>query len=102
MDQSRWSACVITPFRPRRRMNASDTRNGGEISGRRLMSETKRLPGVSVRGTEYARNRAAANVMTVETGGTKGVLTRIRQSRHGPKNYAQLAGGSPHGPATLV
>src|SRR5438552_93753 len=81
MDQSRWSACVITPFRPRRRMNASDTRNGGEISGRRLMSETKRLPGMSERVTEYASTSATATVMAVETADTTRLLTRMRRSR---------------------
>src|SRR5947207_1413917 len=81
MDQSRWSACVITPFRPKRRMNASDTRNGGEISGRRLMSETNRLPGMSVRVTAYARTSATATVMTGEAADTTRLCPRLRTRR---------------------
>ena len=42
---------MITPLRPNNRMNASETRKGGEISGSRLISETKRLPGTVVRVT---------------------------------------------------
>ena len=52
------------------------------------MSETKRLPGMSVRVTEYARTSATATVMTVETVDTTRLLTRIRRSRHELKNSA--------------
>ncbi len=45
------SARVTIPLRPKSRMKASDTRNGGEISGSRAMSEMNRWPGMSVRVT---------------------------------------------------
>ncbi len=88
MDQSSPSPCVSTPFRPKRRMKASETRKGGEISGSRLISETNRLPGMSVRVTAYASTSATATVTRVETADTSRLLTRIRSRRHEPKNSA--------------
>ncbi len=52
------------------------------------MSETKRLPGISVRVTAYARTSATATVMTVETTATRRLCTRIRTRRHELKNSA--------------
>src|SRR5688572_27049936 len=82
-------------------MNARDTRNGGEISGRRLMSDRNRFPGTVVRVTAYARIRATATVMTVETAETSRLLTRMRNNRQVLKNAAYCDTPRPAGPVKL-
>src|SRR2546425_8773032 len=74
-----------TPFRPRRRMNASDTRNGGEISGRRLMSETKRLPGISVRVTAYRSEEHTSELQSLAY-----LVCRLLLEKKKKKNYLEM------------
>src|SRR5690242_13520579 len=81
-------------------MNASETRNGGEISGSRAIKETKRLPGTVVRVTAYARTPPTATVISVETAETTRQVTSIRASRQELKHAAYWP--RPSGPATLM